>query len=321
MSKQFYYTAFQEPWWLNATAPGHWDEVSVESGGEVVARLPYSMKTEGRILTLTQPPLTQTLGPWVKDTGAAYTKALGRTMSLYEELIGMLPAHDKFFQNFAPQVTNWLPFYWNGFSETTRYTYQIDLTETVENLLSNMDKRNRSQLRKAEGHLVANVENDLETFLKLNRSTFRRQGREVPYSDEFVYRLDQAVLENASRSIVICRDSTSGVPHAAIYMVHYGEITHSLMSGTDESLRDQNGMIVARWKAINVAREKTETLDLQGSMMRGIERRNRKYGAHQLPLMTVSRKGPSALRAERVSLARREAGRLVRGATSRLFRR
>ena len=33
--------------------------------------------------------------------------------------------------NFAPAFTNWLPFYWKGYRQTTRYTYQI---QGVDNL-------------------------------------------------------------------------------------------------------------------------------------------------------------------------------------------
>lgn len=314
MNKPRYYSVFQEPWWLDATAPGQWEEVSIQSGGETIARLPFTLEGQSKNRRLTQPALTQTLGPWLKDTGAGYAKALGRTNQLLAELIDALPPHDSFYQVFPPEMTNWLPFYWSGYTETTRYTYQIRLDASLDVILSEMDKRNRSQLRKAERTLAAQVEDDLETFLALNRSTFERQGRAVPYSDEFVNQIDEAVVKNASRSIVIARDQSTGVPHAGIYMVHYGNVTHSLMSGVDEALRDQNGMIIARWKAIEIARGRSSILDLQGSMMKSIERRNRNYGAHQVPIMAVSKRGPYALRADKVQLSKRR----LRGAWSGL---
>ena len=311
-----YFTVFQEPWWLEAAAPGEWDEVAVESGGQVVARLPFTIRKEGRLRTLTQPPLSQTLGPWIAPTKANGPRALSRENKLFEELINRLPTHDSFYQNFAPQLTNWLPFYWSGFSETTRYTYQIPLDRPLESILAGMDKKNRSQLRKASKHIIAGREEDLDVFLRLNRSTFARQDKEVPYSDAYVERLDNAVKRNASRTIIIARDAGDGRPLAGIYMVHYGDTTHSLMSGVDEAARAENPMIVARWESIRVASETSRVLDLHGSMMRGIERRNRNYGANQVPLMTVSRKGPRALRAAVLDQARqrvqRQVGRLAK---------
>ncbi len=35
---------FQQPWWLDAVAPGAWDAVVAEHGGRVVGRLPYVKK-------------------------------------------------------------------------------------------------------------------------------------------------------------------------------------------------------------------------------------------------------------------------------------
>lgn len=288
MAPQFY-TIFQEPWWLDAAAPGAWDAVEVERGGQSQAYFPYVVTEKNGIRTLGQPALTQTLGPWVKDTGAGYTRALSREMSLYRELIEGLPDHDVFHQNFAPQVTNWLPFYWEGFTQTTRYTYTFDLTQSLDQLRANMDKRYRRQLSAAQKELVGEVSEDLETLLRLNDMTFARQGLDTPYSHDFVYRLDQAVQKHAKRWIVLARGRDDGVPHAGIYMVSDGNQVYSLFSGVDPQLREHNGGIVARWKAFEAARGNGMTLDLQGSMIESIERRNRNLGAYQIPMMSLYR--------------------------------
>ena len=53
---------FEQPWWLDAVAPGQWDEALVtDANGSVMARMPY-VKTGNRI---TMPPLTQNLGIWM----------------------------------------------------------------------------------------------------------------------------------------------------------------------------------------------------------------------------------------------------------------
>ena len=58
---------FQQPWWLDAVVPGRWGEARVERDGRIVARLPFVVRGRGRLRVLTQPPLTQTLGPCVDD--------------------------------------------------------------------------------------------------------------------------------------------------------------------------------------------------------------------------------------------------------------
>lgn len=285
-----FHTIFQQPWWLEAAAPGRWDAVSIETGGELQAWLPFTIRETHGIKTLGMPALTQSLGPWVRSTEAGYSKTLGRQISLYRSLIEALPPHDRFIQSFAPQVTNWLPFYWAGFTQTTRYTYTFDLTKSQEELWRALDKRNRRQLRKASGRIVAEASDDLDVFLRLNRATFERQGLDMPYSDDYVHRLDEAAKRNAKRWIVIARDEGTGEAHAGIYMVSDGKRAYSLMSGADPKFRDLNGGIVARWKAIELVRSAgVPLLDLQGSMMENVERRNRNYGTTQVPYFALYR--------------------------------
>lgn len=283
------YTIFQEGWWLEATSPNRWDAVEVERGGSVSARLPFTISEDGGIRRLGQPFLTPSLGPWVLDTGAGYTRALSREMSLYSELIEKLPKHDVFHQNFAPQVTNWLPFYWEGFTQTTRYTYTIDLRKGLEQIRADMDKRDRRQLRDASALLATEVTDDLGTLLSLNRLTYGRQGLNVPYDDELVYAIDEAVLQHSNRWIVLARDKETGRPHAGIYMVQDEDRIYSLISGADPEVRNANGGIVARWGAIEAIHGQADTLDLAGSMIRSVERRNRNYGAVQEPYMALFR--------------------------------
>ena len=57
---------FQQPWWLDAVAPGAWDAAIVTKDGEIVGRLPYVRMRRFGLTILGQPLLTQFLGPWIK---------------------------------------------------------------------------------------------------------------------------------------------------------------------------------------------------------------------------------------------------------------
>ena len=291
MTTAKFYTPFQEPWWLEATAPGRWDAVEIERGGELQAYLPFVVREEHGARILEQPLLTQSLGPWVADTGAGYTNALSREMDLYKRLIEGLPSHDVFTQNFATQVTNWLPFYWEGFQQTTRYTYTLDMRQDLDEIHRGMDKRNRSRIRRGQQDLVvtASESEGLETLLNLSQMTFERQGMSLPYSREFVRTLDEAVQKHSRRIIVIARGKEDGLPHAANYAFGDSKRVYALMSGADPALRQSGASVVARWRTIEWAHTFTETFDFEGSMVRGIEHRNRKYGAHQTPYFSIHR--------------------------------
>ena len=93
---------FQQPWWLEVVAPGQWGEVVVKRGEEVAARMPYVIKKKYGLTALTMPPLTQTLGPWLRPSKAKYARRISEQKQLMNELIEQLPEVDYFCQNFSP---------------------------------------------------------------------------------------------------------------------------------------------------------------------------------------------------------------------------
>src|SRR5689334_210485 len=91
---------FQQPWWLDAVAPGRWGEAAVAHAGRTVARLPYVVHGPRRMRVLGQPPLTQTLGPWIEPSEAKPAHALAREMELLGALEAALPPTAGFLQHF-----------------------------------------------------------------------------------------------------------------------------------------------------------------------------------------------------------------------------
>jgi len=124
---------FQEAWWLNAVAPERWGKVEIRANNETKAWMPIS-DTTGRfgIKGLGMPPLTQTLGPWLAPSQAKYANRLAEEKDLIFALVEQLPRYDFFVQNLHYSITNWLPFCWKGFSDTTRYTYVIENLNDID---------------------------------------------------------------------------------------------------------------------------------------------------------------------------------------------
>src|SRR6478752_5384343 len=88
------------PWWLDGVAGDQiWDVALVESGGRLMASMPYVRRRRLGFDISTQPPLTQTLGPWLRPSGAKSAKSLSQNKDLMESLIEQLPSFDQFSQN------------------------------------------------------------------------------------------------------------------------------------------------------------------------------------------------------------------------------
>ena len=121
---------FSQPWWLDAVAPGRWEAIEVEKGGKLVARLPLVFN-EARTQCL-MPPLTQALGPWIDVGEGKLAKRLSKHKELSGALIEQIPKSCSFAQRFSYANENWLPWYWKGFVQTTRYTYVLsDLSDCL----------------------------------------------------------------------------------------------------------------------------------------------------------------------------------------------
>lgn len=279
---------FSQPWWLDAVAPGFWDEVTVDKGGQTVARLPYVIRHKRGATLLTMPPLTQTLGPWLRPYSGKYTNRLSEEKRLMTELIEKLPKFDLFRQNFHHSITNWLPFHWRGFQQTTRYTYVIEKLTDLNDVWQETRSNIKTDVRKAESQLVVRHDLGLDVFLDLNELTFARQGMSLPYSRDLVARLDHACAERNCRKIFFAKD-VQGRVHAAAYIVWDEKAAYYLMAGSDPELRNSGAMSLVMWEAIQYSATVTQTFDFEGSMIEPVERFFRSFGAKQKPYFQVSK--------------------------------
>jgi len=290
---------FSQAWWLDALAgDGAWDVALVEKGGQVVASMPYVMRKRfGRII-LGHPPLTQTLGPWIREVDGKQASRLARQKGLMQDLIAALPPYDHFSENWDFSQTNWLPFYWAGFTQTTRYTYRLSNLSDQQKLWDGLRENIRTDIRKAEGRFGLQVRNDLgvDDFLRLNIQTFERQGKILPYSKSLVARLDDACVEKNARRIFIAVDS-QGRHHAGIYLVWDQKSAYYLMGGGDPELRKSGATSLCMWEAIKFASTVTKSFDFEGSMIEPIERFCRAFGAEQTPYFAVSHTPSKLIRA------------------------
>lgn len=295
---------FSQTWWLDAAAGDeNWGVVILEEKNLIIGALPYFLQKRNRMNLITQPALTQTLGPWIRPSKAKYAKALGYQKDVMEGLIEKLPAFGYFSQNWHYSNTNWLPFYWKGFKQTTRYTYVLPSLVSEEELWAGLEEKIRTEIRKASNRFELQVRDDLGVadFMRLNRMTFDRQGMALPYSESLVERLDAACAARGQRKILIAEDK-QGQHHAGVYIVWDENAAYYLMGGGNPELRSSGATSLCMWEAIRHAAKVSKTFNFEGSMIESVERYFRAFGAIQTPYFNVS-KTPSRLLRARQALS------------------
>ena len=279
---------FEQPWWLDAVAPGNWDAATVTSDGEIIGRLPYVRMRRCGLTIIGQPPLTQFLGPWIKPGAGTTYERLEREHTILRMLIRKLPRHDVFVQDFHHSMTNGCAFSWGGFSETVRYTYVLDPLDDHDRIWAGFRPEVRTRIRKAERHLIVRPIDDVELFIALNRMTYVRQGMSMPYSADLIRRLDAACSARGVRRILLA-EGADGMPHAALYLVWDPESAYYLMAGSDPRLRTSGAITLLTWEAIRFAGQVTRRYDFEGSMLRPVERFIRGCGGRQVQFPRVTR--------------------------------
>jgi hypothetical protein len=282
---------FQQPWWLDAVAPGRWGETAVERSGRVVARMPYVVRGRPRLRMLTMPPLTQTLGPWVERESPGTARALGDELALLARLEAALPRADAFVQQFAPSEMNALPFHWAGYRLELQYTYRLTGLQSQTALWDGMRGSARREIRKARHRVEVRDDLALDRFHAIWAKTFARQGIPVPATLSQLARLDAACAAHGARVKLSAHDESDRV-HAVAYVVWDPEAAFYLLGGADPALRTSGASSLLIWDALQRARAITDVFDFEGSMLAPVERFFRGFGAVQTPYLRVTRTSP-----------------------------
>jgi lipid II:glycine glycyltransferase (peptidoglycan interpeptide bridge formation enzyme) len=282
---------FQKAWWLDAVAPGQWREAIVTKNNKLLARMPYVIKKQYGFTHIIMPHLTQTLGTWLMTSDSKNSKQLSQEIELMNAIIEQLPAFDYFHQNFHYSITNWLPFYWNTFTQMTRYTYVIEDLSDLDKVWSQFEHNTRNVIRKASSLLCVCAHEDIERFIDINELTFKRQGIRVPYSREFVRRLDKSCADRNARKIFFAVDPEEKV-HAAIYLVWDENSGYYLMSGTDPKFRNSGANSLLLWEGIKFMSTVTKRFDFEGSMIKSVEHFFRGFGGTQKPYFSITKLSP-----------------------------
>jgi hypothetical protein len=275
------YCIFQEPWWLDAVAPGAWRDITVSSGGVLRARWPIYEERRGLFHVITLPPLTHRLGPWL-DLGDA-TKSSRRyeiEKDLTVALLEQLPAYDILQVNCHSGITNVLPFVWAGFEEMARYTYVIDLAQSEEQLWEGLRENIRRESRKARKQLKIETTDDVAECIRLIGKSYARQGNPNPFASPAMHRLDAACAQRGRREMLIARDERGAI-HAAVYLVWDEKTTYYLAGGADPELRTSGAHSLLMWEALLRSKARSIEFDMTGSMVESIERFFRAFGGQQ----------------------------------------
>lgn len=313
MSKDLYRTlctkedgipVFSRDWWLDAACGDDWDVLLQEKNGKVYAAMPLYIPCKHIV---SMPHYTQTMGVWFANevSDLKYSSLIEHRQAICKYFIEELRPYKSFLQNFSHEFTDWLPFYWEGYSQTTRYTYVLHGIKDTEKLISDMSQQTRRNLRKAEERLIA-VCRDISTddFLKVQALTFERQRKKNMQSSSVLRRIIDAARDREQGNLFGGYDR-EGRLHAVAFIVWQKNSAYYIAGGGDPVLRSSGAHSLVLWNAIKHASQYTDVFDFEGSMIPGVERFFREFGAVQTPYFMITRGHPGLMDRARMKLKNR----------------
>ena len=237
------------------------------------------------------PIYTQTLGIWFNPEFEKenYSKNLFRKQTICEQLIRRLPSHTYFLQNFHYSFTDWLPFYWRGYRQTTRYTYILPDIRNIPEMEKNRNSNIRRNIKKARTEYQIEIKTHLtpEQFLEINAKSYERQG-EKAYQPKILRRLIETVYSRNQGNTWGAFDQ-SGQLRAAVFFVWQENCAYYIAGGSDSTGRKSGAHLLVLSEAIREVSNVAASFDFEGSMIPGVERVFRSFGAIQKPYFVISK--------------------------------
>lgn len=242
---------FCRSWWLRAVAPGSFRILTLRKPDRIVAGIPMVFRRRLGYCDIGMPKLTQTLGALIEPSQKTrYADRLSDEMSILKALVASIPNVERFAVNFHYSFDNWLPFHWGGYSQSTRYTYVIPDIRDAAAVRDQFSGSARYNLRKAQREsLLIEAFEDVDLFYEVNKLSFDRQSRPIPYGIDLVRRIHTACGERGANLTLLAKDRSDRI-HSAIYVVFDQKSAYLLMSGGDPDLRSSQAKTLLVWEAI-----------------------------------------------------------------------
>jgi hypothetical protein len=280
---------YSRDWWLDTVCgENNWDVLLYFREEAIEAAMPFYVPCKG---VISMPAYTQTMGIWFNPAfeERQYSKNLYRKQMICNYFIEHLPPHSYFLQNFHYSFTDWLPFYWKGYRQTTRYNYILPDTGNLDEVWNNLGGDVCRNIRKAGNKYGLKVKRNVpvDLFLEINSQTYQRQGKKT-YQPEMLKKIIEISRLRNQGDIWGSFDDQNRL-HAAVFIVIQNDCAYYLAGGGDPQLRKSGAHAYVLWEAISELSKVVSSFGFEGSMIRGVEHFFREFGAIQMPYSSISK--------------------------------
>lgn len=267
-----------------------WNVAMAYDGDKVLGVMPFLYGRKFGLTYVLQPQLTQFSGPlYLYPEALPESKRLEFEKStaklLIQQIESLKPAF--FVQHFSPEITNWLPFHWAGYKQTTRYTYRIPDISDPQRVFDAFDVEKRQRkIRRYEQSTSVRFDMSPAQFASFHVKYWADKGQSDLLGASFIERVCRAAVERGNGVIASLYDEQDRLLSAR-FVLYDDRCAYSLMSAHDMSLHKSGHSETLFWGLVKYLAARTKAYDFEGSMDEGIEYFYRSFGAVQTPFFEI----------------------------------
>ena len=285
-----YVPIYSKPWYMDAIClPDNWDVWVYETGGNVLAAMPYYVEMRGKYKYITKAPFTQTNGlSFIEDPVRSKIKDAELQKKVIDAVVPFIESLglDCYEQQYSHTFIDWSPFYWHNFTIFVRYSYIIEDTSSMEKVWQGYKTDYRNQILKGQKLTYVSEDISEETFYTQYEKVFAKQNKPCNLPRDMWHRIYNAALEHHSGKILCSKDKEGNI-HAILFIVWDERYMYHLMGGYDPEYVQSQGYLSLTHYAIGLAHEMGLSYDFEGSMIPQIAKSYRQFGGDPKPIYRV----------------------------------
>jgi len=290
---------FMQAWWLDAVCVEGktWDVLLYEENGKILAVMPYHLLKKWGFKIILNPQFTQYNGVWIDyPADCKLHKRYSFEKKIMDNLIDQLEALKPSFysQWFHYSVTNWQPFYWKKFSQTTRYTYQIKDLSNIEKIYQSFNYAKQKHIKK-DNNLQVDFCTSADDFFNFHKECLKWKKAEIAYSRNLFLSIYNESINRKQGVIISLKDIHQNL-HSALFVIWDRNNAYSIISAINPQFKSNGTSTKIVWEAIKFVSNKTQIFDFGGSMIENVAQSFQQFGAEQIPYFTISKSYSSILK-------------------------
>lgn len=279
-----YVPLFQQYWWMETVCAGkQWDVLFVEENGQIKGAMPFLYGKKWGLKYILQPQLTPWSGPWLQST----LDFEGR-QAVLEKLAEALRKQktSMCLQCFSPEITDWQPFRWLGFRQTTHYTYRFPSLSDVDGLYRSASRLRRRYDKEVDEQCVIDEHLTLDEFVPFHIAYYRRRGERDQVPEALIRKVVSTACDRHQGMLWGLRRREDNALMAAWFVAYDKHCSWSLLLAIAEEA-PKGAMSYLIWQMLRRLSTLTQSFDFEGGMDKNLAFFYRSFGTVQTPYHCV----------------------------------